>query len=79
MTEKKKTIKKPTKLSAAPKAKKPVVEKREDVYTAIDVARIIGLSKFDFFRIKQEKNIDDGSLVSISTMQKYYKEVIEGR
>ena len=80
MTEKKKTTKKATKrVVAAPKVQAPVVETKEDVFPAIEVAKIIGLSDFVFFRIKKQYNINDGTLVSISQMQEYFTQIKEGR
>lgn len=81
MTEKKKTTKKTTaRVVAAPKAQAPVIEHKEDVFPAIEVAEIIGLSDFDFLIVKNRKGINDGTLLSITTMQEYAQEVIkEGR
>lgn len=81
MTEKKKTTKKTvTKAIATPKVKaKAPIAVKEDVYPAINVAKIIGLSDFDFLTIKNKKGINDGSLLSIAQMQEYYDEIIEGR
>lgn len=79
MTEKKKTTKKAApKMAIAPKVKAKVAVK-EDVYPAISVAKIIGLSDFDFLTIKNQKKINDGTLLSIAQMQEYYDEIIEGR
>lgn len=81
MTEKKKTTKKTTaRVAAAPKVQAPVIEHREDVFPAIEVAEIIGLSDFDFLTIKNKKGITDGTLLSITQMQEYIQKVIkEGR
>ena len=79
MTEKKKTTKKAApKIAITPKVKAKVAAK-EDVYPAISVAKIIGLSDFDFLTIKNQKKINDGTLLSIAQMQEYYEEIIEGR
>lgn len=79
MTEKKKTTKKAApKIAITPKVKAKVAVK-EDVYPAISVAKIIGLSDFDFLTIKNQKNINDGTLLTIAQMQEYYDEIIEGR
>lgn len=79
MTEKKKTTKKAApKMAITPKVKAKVAVK-EDVYPAISVAKIIGLSDFDFLTIKNQKNINDGTLLTIAQMQEYYDEIIEGR
>ena len=57
MTEKKKTTKKAApKIAITPKVKAKVAVK-EDVYPAISVAKIIGLSDFDFLTIKNQKKI----------------------
>lgn len=80
MTEKKKTTKKTTtRVTATPKVQAPVIAKKEEVYPAIDVAHIIGMSDFDFLIIKRQKGINDGTLLSITQMQEYYDESIEGR
>ena len=65
------------KMQANTRAQAPV--KQEEVYPAINVANIFGISSFDFYMIKEAKNINDNSLVTISDFQKYYQEVIEGR
>lgn len=55
-------------------AKAPVLQ--EEVYPAINIANIYGLSDFAFYMIKSEKNINDGTLMTISEFEKYMKEVI---
>ena len=79
MTEKKKETKKTAakKAQANTKALAPV--QQEDVYPAINIANIFGISDFAFYMIKEAKGIDDGTLMTMSQFQKYYKEIVEGR
>jgi len=78
MAEKKKEIKKIEKKAiTAPKALSPAIQ--EDVYPAIQIVEILGISSFEFFMIKRAKNIDDGTLLTMSKFQKFYQEVVEGR
>ena len=78
MAEKKKETKKIEKRAiAAPKAPSPVAQ--EDVYPAIQIAEILGVSSFDFFIVKRAKNIDDDTLLTMSKFQKFYQEAVEGR
>lgn len=91
MTEKKKTAKTTTNVANKAKAKpattiskkeepkEEIVMKKESLFPAVEAANIIGLSGFDFHMIKKAKKIDNGKLISLSKMQEYYKEVIEGR
>lgn len=89
MTEKKKTAKTTTNVANKAKAKsattiskepkEEIVMKKESLFPAVEAASIIGLSGFDFHMIKKAKKIDDGKLMSLSKMQEYYKEIIEGR
>jgi hypothetical protein len=79
MTEKKTTkVNKVSakKITVANKPKAKVIAQKEEVFPAIDAANIIGLSDFDFLTIKKVKKIDNGTLISISDMQKYYDEII---
>ena len=78
MAEKKKEIKKTEKKAIAVlKAPSPVIQ--EDVYPAIQIAEILGISSFDFFIMKRAKNIDDDTLLTTSKFQKLYQEAVEGR
>ena len=79
MAEKKKETKKTVAKRAQTntQAKAPVVQ--EDVYPAINIANIFGISDFAFYMIKEAKGINDGSLMTMSEFQRYYQEVVEGR
>ena len=82
MTEKKKetkktVAKKAVKAEANTQAQAPV--QQEDVYPAINIANIFGISDFAFYMIKEAKGINDGSLMTMSEFQRYYQEIIEGR
>lgn len=79
MAEKKKETKKTVakRAQANTQAKAPVVQ--EDVYPAINIANIFGISDFAFYMIKEAKGINDGSLMTMSEFQRYYQEIIEGR
>ena len=53
--------------------------KEEDVYPAISIAKTFGIPDFAFYMIKEAKNLNDGSLITMSQFQKYYNEIVEGR
>ena len=72
--EKKTAAKKAPRVQADTKAKAPVLQ--EDVYPAINIANIFGLSDFAFYMIKEAKGINDGTLITMSEFEKYIKEVI---
>lgn len=69
MTEKKKEEK--TKKAAAkkvvlpPKTKAKVLVK-EDVYPAIEIAKLLGISDYAFLMIKKAAGINDGTLLTIT-------------
>ena len=67
----------PVKAQANTKAKAPV--QKEEVYPAISIANIFGIPSFAFYMIKEAKNINDGTLLTMSEFQRYYNEVVEGR
>ena len=71
------TLKTPKRLQGNTQAKAAV--KKEEVYPAIQIANTFGISSFAFYMIKEAKNLNDGSLLTITQFQKYYNEVIEGR
>lgn len=83
MAEKKKETKKttakkvPIKVQANTQAKAPV--QQEDVYPAINIAEMYGVSDFAFYMIKKAKNINEGTLITMDTFKQYYNEVVEGR
>ena len=83
MAEKKKDTKKTDakkisiRAQANTQAKAPV--KQEDVYPAINLAQMYGVSEFAFFMIKKAKNIDEGTLITMAAFKQYYNEVVEGR
>ena len=78
MAEKKKETKKIEKRAiTAPKAPSPIIQ--EDVYPAVQIAEILGISSFDFFIMKRAKNINDDTLLTTSKFQKFYQEAVEGR
>lgn len=82
MTEKKKetkktVAKKAVKAKANTQTQAPV--QQEDVYPAINIAKIFGISDFAFFMIKEATGIDDGTLLTMNKFRAYYKEIIEGR
>lgn len=79
MAEKKKEIKKTVAKRAQSNTKAPVAVQQEDVYPAISIANIFGISDFAFYMIKEAKGINDGTLLTTSQFQKYYKEIVEGR
>ena len=69
-----KVPKKVNKVQANTQAKAPVLQ--EDVYPAINIANIYGLSDFAFYMIKDAKGIDDNTLITMSQFERYVKEVI---
>ena len=75
--ETKKTVVKPQKAQANTQAQAPVL--KEDVYPAINIANIFGISDFAFYMIKEAKGINDGTLLTMNQFQKYYEEIVEGR
>ena len=83
MAEKKKEIKKTAakkaqiKVQANTQAKAPV--QQENVYPAINIAEMYGVSDFAFYMIKKAKNINEGTLITMDTFKQYYNEVVEGR
>lgn len=52
---------------------------KEDLYPAVQLAEILGISSFDFFMIKDTKNINDGTLLTMTEFQKLYQKIVEGR
>lgn len=68
-----------TKAFTVKKEKPKVLAKQEDVYPAIDIVKQLNVSSFDFFMIKNATGIEDGTLVTMSDFQKYYKKIVEGR
>lgn len=74
-----KKVKTTIKSFAPIKAKPKKVVKQEDVYPAIDIVKQHNISSFDFFMIKKATGIEDGTLITLSDFQKYYKKIIEGR
>lgn len=83
MAEKKKDTKKtvakkePVRAQVNTQAKAPV--QQEDVYPAINLAQMYGVSDFAFYMIKKAKNIDEGTLITMDAFKQYYNEVVEGR
>lgn len=73
-TKNKIVSKKNTKVQSNTQSSAPVF--KEDVYPAINIANIYGLSDFAFYMIKNEKNINDGTLMTMSEFERYMKEVI---
>lgn len=71
--ETKKTVAKVNRVQANTQAAAPV---QEDVYPAINIANIYGLSEFAFFMIKDAKGINDGTLITMSEFERYVNEVI---
>lgn len=71
--ETKKTVAKVNRVQANTQATAPV---QEDVYPAINIANIYGLSEFAFFMIKDAKGINDGTLMTMSEFERYVNEVI---
>lgn len=79
MAKEKKEIKKTVSAKAQrvqtnTQAQAPVLQ--EDVYPAINIANIYGLSEFAFFMIKDAKGINDGTLMTMSEFERYVNEVI---
>ena len=79
MAEKKKETKKTVAKRAQSNTKAPAPVQQEDVYPAINIANIFGISDFAFYMIKEAKGINDGTLLTASQFQKYYKDIVEGR
>lgn len=78
MAEKKKEIKKTEKKATiAQRAPSPVTQ--EDVYPAIQIAEIFGVSSFDFFMMKNAQDLNDSTLLTMTEFQKLYQKTIEGR
>ena len=79
MAEKKKETKKTVAKRAQSDTQAPAPVQQEDVYPAINIANIFGISDFAFYMIKEAKGIKDGTLLTTSQFQKYYKDIVEGR
>ena len=79
MAEKKKETKKTVAKKAQANVRASAPVQQVDVYPAIDIANIFGISDFAFYMIKEAKKINDGTLMTMSQFQKYYKEIVEGR
>ena len=88
MTTKKDKDEKATKI--AKKAKKaivkvekpkavPVLQNKETLFSATQIAEMLGIPSFEFFIIKSKYNIDDEALFTISQFKEIYKQTIEGR
>lgn len=71
--ETKKAVAKVNRVQANTQATAPV---QEDVYPAINIANIYGLSEFAFFMIKDAKGINDGTLMTMNEFERYVNEVI---
>ena len=78
MAEEKKETKKSVKKTKAI-VQPPLAVVQEDIYPAVQIAEILGIASFDFFMIKNAKNIEDSTLLTMTEFQKLYKEAIEGR
>lgn len=82
-TKEKKVIKPVT---TTKKQKKPTIadskifanDIKEEQFFAIDLAEKMGISRYDFFLIKREAGIEDGSPISRSKMQELYNKIIKG-
>ena len=79
MAEKKKETKKTVAKRAQSNTKAPAPVQQEDVYPAISIANIFGISDFAFFMINEAKGINDGTLLTMDKFQRYYEEIVEGR
>lgn len=78
MAEKKKETKKAVKrVQADMQTPSPIIQ--EDLYPAVQIAEILGISSFDFFMMKRAKNLNDSTLLTMSKFQKIYQEAVEGR
>ena len=53
--------------------------KKEEVYPAVQIAEMFGISDFVFYMIKEANNLNDGSLLTVSEFQKYHIDTMEGR
>ena len=53
-------------------------KKIEEQFFAKDLATKMGIPSFDFFLIKREAGIEDGSPITRSEMQKLYNKIIKG-
>lgn len=70
----KKAVKKDKKSKAT-----AIVQNRESLLSAAQIAAILNVPSFEFFIIKNKYNIDDGALLTISQFKDMYKQAIEGR
>ena len=77
----KKAIKPATIKKEKPKAAKIFVadnKKTEQQFFAADLANKMGIASYDFFLIKREAGIEDGSPITRSEMQELYNKIIKG-
>lgn len=58
-------------------AKILAVDVAEQQYFAADLAEKMGIKSYDFFLIKREAGIEDGSPITRSKMQKLYDKIIK--
>ena len=56
-----------------------IVQNKESLLSAAQIAAILNVPSFEFFIIKNKYNIDDGALLTISQFKDMYKQAIEGR
>jgi len=75
-----KTVKKTVKKSSNKKQKATaIVQNKESLLSAAQIAAVLNIPSFEFFIIKNKYNIDDGALFTISQFKDMYKQAIEGR
>ena len=77
MAEKKKNIKTEKKIKIAPSQPEPTILVKEDAYPAIEIAEMLNVSSFDFFRLKQDAGINENSFLTVSEFTDIYNKIIK--
>lgn len=70
----KKDTKPASKVVKPKKEKKP--QQKEQQFFVKELAERMGIGSYDLFLIKREANIQDGSLITMSEMQKLYNKIV---
>lgn len=55
----------------------PEIKVVEPQQPAIMIAQLLNISSFDFFRVKQEAGLTDGSFLTISEFKNIYNKIIK--
>jgi len=71
-----KAIKKVAKKEKKAKAM-PIIQNKETLLSAFQIAEILNIPSFEFFIIKSKYDFDDNTLFTISQFKEMYKETIE--